>query len=151
MPSRPKATGNLILEQKKKTCPWNEEHGAFTQLQLAARAMREFNRAGPGIISGILRDRKTYLLVKEADLKCKRTRSLVFPAVDEELAKWVLHCQSKHVMLSGDLIKAKSKRFATLSGVQNDQLLSFSNGWLQTYERTRREWLGEYWGITCAA
>nr|CCA18933.1 AlNc14C60G4396 [Albugo laibachii Nc14] len=154
MPSRRKATDNLTLDQNKKICLWNEENAAFTKLQLAARAMREFNLVKAlvqGTISGILRDRKTYLLVKEAEPKCKRTRQLVFLAANEELAKWVLNCQSKHVMLSGDLIKAKSKRFATLSGVQNDQLLSFSNGWLQTYERTRREWLGEYWGKTCAA
>nr|CCA25828.1 AlNc14C323G10616 [Albugo laibachii Nc14] len=99
--------------------------------------MREFNLVKApvqGIISGILRDRKKYLLVKAADLKCKRTRPLVFPAVDKELANWVLQCQSKRVMLSGDLIKAKAKRFETLSIVQEDQLLSFSNGWLQAYQ-----------------
>nr|CCA23053.1 AlNc14C178G8163 [Albugo laibachii Nc14] len=88
-----------------------------------------------GIISGILRDRKKYLIVKEADLKCKRTRPLVFPAVDKVLANWVLQCQSKRVMLIGDLIKAKAKRFATVSSVQDEQLLSFSNGWLLAFQK----------------
>nr|CCA26566.1 putative CENPB/ARS binding proteinlike protein [Albugo laibachii Nc14] len=114
MPSRPNATGNLTFEQKKKICLWNEENAALTQLQLAAMAMREFNLVKApvqGTISGILHDRKKYLL----------------------LANWVMHCQSKRVILSGDLIKAKAKRFATLSGVQDDQLLSFSNGWLQAF------------------
>nr|CCA20641.1 putative CENPB/ARS binding proteinlike protein [Albugo laibachii Nc14] len=38
-------------------------------------------------------------------------------------------------MLSGDLIKAKAKRFATLSDVQDDQLLSRSNIWLQAFQK----------------
>ena len=33
------------------------------------------------------------------------------------------------------MIKAKAKRFATLSGVQDDQLLSFFNGWLQAVQK----------------
>nr|CCA26413.1 CENPB protein Homeodomainlike putative [Albugo laibachii Nc14] len=102
------------------------------------RAMREVNLVKApfnGIISGIVRDRKIYLLVKEADLKCKRTWPLDFPAVDKELANWMLQCQSKRVMLSEDLIKAKAKWFATLSVPETP--------WLQAYEHTRREWLGD--------
>ena len=43
----------------------------------------------------------------------------------------MLLCQAKRVMLSGDLIKARVMRFAMLSGIPNDQMPSFSNGWLQ--------------------
>nr|CCA17138.1 CENPB protein Homeodomainlike putative [Albugo laibachii Nc14] len=138
MPSRPKATSNLTFEQKKKICLWNEENAALMQLHLAAMAMRDFNLVKApvqGTISSILSDRKKYLHVKAADLKCKRTRPLVLPAVDEELANWVLYCQSKSVMPSGDLIKAKAKRFAMLSGIQDDQLLSFSYGWIQAFQK----------------
>nr|CCA27880.1 AlNc14C790G12514 [Albugo laibachii Nc14] len=99
--------------------------------------MREFNlvkASVQGTISGILRGRKKYRLVKEADLKCQRTWPLVFPDVDEALANWVLQCQSKRVMQSNDLIKAKAKRIATLSGVK-DHLLSLSNAWLQAFQK----------------
>nr|CCA27076.1 AlNc14C452G11738 [Albugo laibachii Nc14] len=74
MPSRPKENGNLTFEQKKKTCLWNEANAALTQLQLTARAILEFNLVKAplqGPISGILRDHKKYILVKEADHKCK--------------------------------------------------------------------------------
>nr|CCA27684.1 putative CENPB/ARS binding proteinlike protein [Albugo laibachii Nc14] len=38
-------------------------------------------------------------------------------------------------MLSVDLIKAIAKRFASLSVVQDDQLLSFSKGWVQAFQK----------------
>ena len=34
----------------------------------------------------------------------------------------------------GDLIKARAKCFATLSGIQDDQLLVFSNWWIQYFQ-----------------
>lgn len=137
MPSRPKQVGNLTYEQKKKICQWHDANAALTQSQLADKAKREFGlfkAPVQGTISGILRDRQKFLHVKDVDLKSKRTRALAFPAVDEALANWVLQCQAKRVMLSGDLIKARAKRFATLSGIPDDQLLSFSNGWLQAFQ-----------------
>lgn len=136
MPSRPKQVGNLTYEQKK-ICLWHDANAALTQSQLADKAKREFGlfkAPVQGTISGILRDRQKFLHVKDIDLKSKRTRALAFPAVDEALANWVLQCQAKRVMLSGDLIKARAKRFATLSGIPDDQLLSFSNGWLQAFQ-----------------
>ena len=53
----------------------------------------------------------------DLDLKSKRTRVLEFSVVDEVLSNKVLQCQENRVMLSGDLIKAREKRFATLSGI----------------------------------
>ena len=38
-------------------------------------------------------------------------------------------------MLSEDLIKASAKRFTTFRGIQEDQLLLFSNGWLRAFQR----------------
>nr|CCA18680.1 predicted protein putative [Albugo laibachii Nc14] len=136
MPSRPKQVGNLTYEQIM-ICQWDDANGALTQSQLADKAKREFGHFKAPVqrtISGILRDRQKLVYVKDVDLKSKRTRALAFPAVDEALANWVLQCQSKRVMLSGDLIKARAKRFATLSGISDDQLLSFSNGWLQAFQ-----------------
>uniref|UniRef100_A0AAV1V2S9 HTH CENPB-type domain-containing protein n=1 Tax=Peronospora matthiolae TaxID=2874970 RepID=A0AAV1V2S9_9STRA len=70
----------------------------------------------------------------DLDLKSKRTRVLAIPAIDEALANWVLQCQAKRVMLSGDLIKARESLFSTLNGIREDQLLLFLNGWLQSFQ-----------------
>uniref|UniRef100_M4B919 Uncharacterized protein n=1 Tax=Hyaloperonospora arabidopsidis (strain Emoy2) TaxID=559515 RepID=M4B919_HYAAE len=51
------------------------------------------------------RDHQKFLHVKDAYLKSKRIQTLTFLAAGEALANWVLHYQSKPVMLSGYLIK----------------------------------------------
>nr|CCA22152.1 hypothetical protein TRIADDRAFT_5525 [Albugo laibachii Nc14] len=110
MSSRPKQVGNLTYEQKKKIREWHDANVAPTQSPLADKAKCEFG------------------------LKAPRTRELVFPEVDEALANWVLLCQAKRVMLSDDLIKGRASQFATLSGIPDDQLLSFSSVWLQAFQ-----------------
>uniref|UniRef100_A0AAV1ULX2 Uncharacterized protein n=1 Tax=Peronospora matthiolae TaxID=2874970 RepID=A0AAV1ULX2_9STRA len=128
MPSRPEKAGNLTYGQKKKICQWHDANTTLIQSQLADKAkcwFGLFKAPFQRTISGILRDSQKYLRVVDLDLKCKRNRLLVFPAVDGALANWVLQCQAKRVMLSGDLINERASRFATLSGVQEEHLLLF--------------------------
>ena len=108
---------------------WHDANAALTQSQLAEKAKREFGlfkAPVQGTISCILRDRQKFLHVKDVGLKSKRTRALAFPIVDEALANWVLQCQAKRVMVSGDIIKARAMRFAMLSGIPDDHMPSFS-------------------------
>ena len=70
----------------------------------------------------------------DIDLKSKRTRFPAFLAVDEVLANWTLQCQAKLVMLSGDLMKARAKLFKTLSNIQIDKLILFSNECLLDFQ-----------------
>ena len=68
-PSRPKETGNVTFEQKKKIFLWNEGSVALSQINLVASLMRGLNLIKAPVqetMSGILRDLSNYLLVKEA-------------------------------------------------------------------------------------
>ncbi|KAG3202192.1 hypothetical protein PC128_g3409 [Phytophthora cactorum] len=97
-------------------CLWHGRDPSLPQRKLAERATREFalTRApAQGTISTILKDAKNILTTRAEDLKSKRLRAATFPNVDKALANW---------------------RFAAKSGVAPQEMLAFSNGWLDAFK-----------------
>ncbi|RAW30171.1 hypothetical protein PC110_g13473 [Phytophthora cactorum] len=136
-PSRRQTPVSLTYEEKKAICLWHGRDPSLPQRKLAERAAREFalTRApAQGTISTILKDAKNILTTRVEDLKSKRLRAVTFPNVDKALANWVLLYQDRRVTVSGDLIRMKAQRLAAKSGVAPQEMLAFSNGWLDAFK-----------------
>ncbi|RAW28578.1 hypothetical protein PC110_g15044, partial [Phytophthora cactorum] len=137
MPRQPKHVGNLTLQQKKKICEWSAAHPHLTQRELALKAQRELallKQPTQGAICNILKRKETFMRATDAQLQRRRTATLAHAAVDDALANWVHQCQAWRISLSGDLLKAKTRRIEELLDTPNDLCLRFSNGWLQAFQ-----------------
>lgn len=56
------------------------------------------------------------------------------PEVTDMLDLWVLNVMANNVLLTGEVIHQKWKKFADLVGVPEDEQLKLSNGWLSQYK-----------------
>ncbi|KAF8602258.1 CenpB-DNA-bind-domain-containing protein, partial [Ceratobasidium sp. AG-I] len=65
------------------------------------------------------------------ELRFKRVRRVEYPDVDQALQMWILQKQGGRCRLTGDIIRAKARRFAKLFG-HPDDFLSLSGGWLNS-------------------
>ncbi|KEP50554.1 DDE superfamily endonuclease [Rhizoctonia solani 123E] len=63
------------------------------------------------------------------ELSFKRIRQAEYPDVDRALQMWILQNQGRNLRITGDVIQAKARDFATAFGHPSD-FLSLSNGWL---------------------
>ncbi|OWY96207.1 Tigger transposable element-derived protein 6 [Phytophthora megakarya] len=60
---------------------------------------------------------------------------VIFPELDEALANWILCCQTRGIMLDGNIVKAKGTRMLDKMRVVGDDRVALSNGWLQAFQR----------------
>ncbi|KAF4137319.1 Tc5 transposase DNA-binding domain, partial [Phytophthora infestans] len=110
---------NLSYEQNKRICQWREEHPSLTQNRLTEKAQIELalvKRPAQATISTILKESERYLSICE-DRSTRRSR---------------LH---RAVMLEGSIVKAKGARLLTKLGVEPQDQMQFSNGWLQSFQQ----------------
>ena len=71
---------------------------------------------------------------QKGNLARKRPRLVEHPDVEKALSIWVLQAQARNIRLTGELLRAKAQRFAELQGIQPEDFLALSNGWLQKFK-----------------
>ena len=76
--------------------------------------------------------KKKDLILSEASKNIKRKKKGEFPELDECVLKWLKECRSKHVPISGEVLKEKGAKFAKILG--NDEFRC-SNGWLDRFKK----------------
>ena len=64
----------------------------------------------------------------------KRVRQTQHPEVTEMLDLWVSKAMADKLLLTGDVLRQKWKKFADLAGVPDDERLSLSEGWLSCFK-----------------
>jgi len=131
------SSGNLQNEQRKSICEYYATNPNVTQKELAEWAKKKFNLAkapAQSTISAILKRKVELSTMLASDLTLKKRRVMAFSDLDSALANWVLQCEHKGIRLSGDLIKAKAKKFADMLKIPENEQLNFSNGWLQSFQ-----------------
>ncbi|KAK1929385.1 Protein PDC2 [Phytophthora citrophthora] len=119
MGRKQKHVGNLTFEQKKKVYIWHDDHPSMTQTELAEKAKKKFvldKQPGQATISGLLKNTHRYKNAKDEDQQSRRTRKVVYPELDEALANWILCCQTRGIMLDGNIVKAKGARMLDKMG-----------------------------------
>ena len=72
-----------------------------------------------------------------SSLDAKRQRLVQHPILEEALALWVLQCQLRGVIITGDLICVKALRLAQSLGTPDDAI-TFSHGWLQKFQQCHK-------------
>jgi len=64
----------------------------------------------------------------------KKTRQTQHPEVTEMLDLWVSQAMADDVLLTGEVLRQKWKKFADLVGVPDDERLKLSEGWLSRFK-----------------
>ena len=64
----------------------------------------------------------------------KRIRQTQHPEVMEMLDLWVSKAMADNMLLTGEVLRQKWKKFAELVGVPDDERLKLSEGWLNRYK-----------------
>uniref|UniRef100_M4BEP7 HTH CENPB-type domain-containing protein n=1 Tax=Hyaloperonospora arabidopsidis (strain Emoy2) TaxID=559515 RepID=M4BEP7_HYAAE len=67
-------------------------------------------------------------------LNAKRQRLVQHPILEEDVSLWVLQCQHRGVIITGDIICAKAHRLAQLLGTPDDAI-TFSHGWIHKFQQ----------------
>ena len=69
-----------------------------------------------------------------SSLNAKRQRLVQHPILEEAVSLWVLQCQHRGVIITGDIICAKAHGLAQLLGTPDDAI-TFSHGWLHKFQQ----------------
>uniref|UniRef100_M4B1X8 HTH CENPB-type domain-containing protein n=1 Tax=Hyaloperonospora arabidopsidis (strain Emoy2) TaxID=559515 RepID=M4B1X8_HYAAE len=69
-----------------------------------------------------------------SSLNAKRQRLVQHLILEEAVSLWVLQCQHRGVIITGDIICAKDHRLAQLLGTPDDAI-TFSHGWLHKFQQ----------------
>jgi hypothetical protein len=131
----------LTNAERKEICEMHVKNPSMTQQELGAWAVSQYKLEKPltqGAISKILKRKSDFLGASGAALHIKRHASVSCPALDAALATWVLQCQQNKVSITGDVIKAKARRFATLMKIPEEEHPTFSTGWLCAFQKRHR-------------
>lgn len=137
---------NLTLYDKLQILDYMESEAAQDGGQ--AGVIRHFISKFPGLKqSTVSRIKKDGPQLRQrgkdpAQLSFKRPRVVIFPQIETSMSNWILQAQSRNVKITGELIRAKIRRFAELHGVDADNFLQLSNGWLDAFKA--RHLLKEY-------
>jgi hypothetical protein len=129
---------NFTNEQRIKLLERSKSLPKISQKLLAVWAKEQFNLStvpAQSSVSEAIAKAKTFKSIDGVNLKSKKQRTTVFPALDRAIVNWVLHCESRGVRLKGDLIILKAKRLFELAGISKEDLPAFSNGWLDKFKK----------------
>ena len=69
-----------------------------------------------------------------SSLTAKRQQLIQHPILEEAFSLWVLQCQHRGVIITGDIICAKANWLAQLLGTPDDAI-TFSHGWLHKFRQ----------------
>ncbi|KZO92477.1 DDE-domain-containing protein, partial [Calocera viscosa TUFC12733] len=136
---------NLTLSDKILVLDWLRDHPGESQ----SSAAQHFQRNGFPALSQSsisrwasqeeeLRDQAA----ETGNLSFKRPRKVEFPDVEKSLSVWIVQAQANGIKITGDVIRVKACRYAQLHGVDPDEFLSLSNGWLERFKlrHSLKEW-----------
>ncbi|KAI5116181.1 hypothetical protein M0805_002680 [Coniferiporia weirii] len=123
----------LILDfAEKEGCSWSQQkiadHFRHTH----------FPTLNQSTISIIFRNKEKLRAMKKDDptqLVYKRPRVVKFPQLEDALQTWVFQALACNVRVTGAVLKAKAGHFADLFGIPEDQRLSLSNGWVDSFKQ----------------
>ena len=128
---------HLTLHDKITILDYMQKNSHLGQREVATH----FKKKGfPGINqSSISRFKTNETKLREeakntANLSFKRARLVEHPEVEAALWAWTLQVQSRGLKLTGDILREKARRFARIQGLEDEQFLSLSNGWLQKFK-----------------
>jgi hypothetical protein len=129
---------NLTLNDKVEIVDFleSEDSAGMSQAEIAKHLQKKFPKLQQFSISRIkgqaaaIRERAKDL----TQLTYKRPRKVQYPALESALSLWVVEMESRGVKLSGDLICGQARRFAQMLGVDDNNFLKLSNGWLDSFK-----------------
>jgi hypothetical protein len=78
--------------------------------------------------------RQEYEIGTSSGHSAKRICQTQHPEVTEMLDLWISKAMADKIILTGEVIRQKWRRFANLAGVPEDERLSLSEGWLTRYK-----------------
>ena len=70
----------------------------------------------------------------ESARQAKHVRQTLHPEVDEMLRLWVVNAMEAGILLTGEVLRQKWKRFADLVGILEGNRLNLSKGWLTCFK-----------------
>ena len=127
----------LTNGQRLQICKHKDENPDLSQTALAKWATVEFGLVktlSQASISKIFRKRSNLENMDPSSLNAKRQRLVQHPILEEAVSLWVLQCQHRRVIITGDIICAKAHRLAQLLGTPDDAI-TFSHGWLHKFQQ----------------
>lgn len=128
---------NLTLQDKINILDYMSENSHLSQGAVAAHFQKNgFPHLKQPVISHMLSEEPELRKRAQdpANLGFKRPRLVEHPEVEEALGRWLLQAQAKGIKITGDVLRAKAKRFAEISGIDSEDFLSLSNGWLDKFK-----------------
>ena len=114
-----------------------DENPDLSQTALAKWATVEFGLVKTlpqASISKIFRERSNLENMDPSSLNAKRQRLVQHPILEEAVSLWFLQCQHRGVIITGDIICAKTHRLAQLLGTPDDAI-TFSHGWIHKFQQ----------------
>ena len=127
---------HLTLKQKEEIRQKKQNEPFLSLRDLALWASTTFKR--PSVLS----KSSVSAILKEPSVKDlrvnkktrKNMRTVRFPALDAQLAEWVVQCEDSNVCLSGDMIKERGQEIAAALNITDTTALGFTNGWLHSFQ-----------------
>ena len=130
---------NATLEQRIKILNWHHANGKNQQ-----KTAKHFDVIFPNLqlkqprISAWCKNeekwREEYELSMGSARSGKRVCQTQHPEVTEMLDLWVSKAMADGILLTGEVLHQKWRKFADLAGVPEDKRLNLSEGWLGRYK-----------------
>ena len=127
----------LTNRQRLQICKHKDENPDLSQTALAKWATVEFDLVktlSQASISKIFRKRSNMENMDLSSLNAKRQRLVQHSILEEDVSLWVLKCQHRGVIITGDFICAKAHRLAQLLSTPDDAI-TFSHKWLHKFQQ----------------
>lgn len=130
---------NLTFEQKLQVIEfyWSHKHLTLEQMVPPLRAMG-FLTISATTISRCVRNEdqiREYVAGGSNRLGAKRQTLVCFPEVETALLDWLKEEANNGVRPTGDQIREKARDLCRISGVKDEDALSFSPGWLEGFRK----------------
>lgn len=134
---------NATLAQRIQILTWHHKSEKKSQSKTAQYWDKIYPnlRLKQPIISAWLRDEpkwRTQWANAEhsvASAQAKRVKQTEHPEVTKLLELWVSRALQNRIVLTGDLLREKWRRFADLANVPEDERLTLSDGWLTAFKK----------------
>jgi len=131
---------NATLAQRIEVLDWHHANGK-NQMKTA----NHFSPMYPNLkikqplVSSWLKDeakwRKEWEMAgHKFDRSAKRVRQTEHPEVSEMMYLWVSKTMGDGILLTGEILRQKWNQFADLVGIEEEDRLNLSNGWLQRFK-----------------
>ena len=128
---------NATLQQRIEVLDWHNANG-----RNQTKTANHFHTIYPSLkikqplVSAWVKDEARWRAESNKDSmhSAKRVRQTQHPEVTEMLDLWVSKAMADKLLLTGNVLHQKWKKFADLAGVPDDECLSLSEEWLSCFK-----------------